>query len=210
MSRNKPSRRTVLQKTVASLSCTVGLAGCADGGSDSTATEEGEGGTTEGGTGATIDESATTDEITTTSSETSTETEESTEMNSSTETGTETNPSTETGTKTSTASNEADILLGGKVEAWVGQKPARIDGQNNPTLQLTAGTEYTLIWGNLDSAEHELIIENANGQELAATESASQQGETRSLTFTASQKMAEYYCEYHPQSMRGTIEVSEE
>ncbi|SEP03208.1 Copper binding protein, plastocyanin/azurin family [Halogranum amylolyticum] len=200
MSRNKSSRRTVLQKTVAALSCTVGLAGCADGGSDSTATEEGEGGTTEGGTRSTTGESATTGERTTTSSETSTETQESTETSS----------STETGTGTSTASSEADILLGGMVKAWVGQKPTRVDGQNNPTLQLTAGTEYTLIWGNLDGAEHELIIEDANGEELAATESASQQGATRSITFTASQKMAEYYCEYHPQSMRGTIEVSEE
>lgn len=200
MSRNESSRRTVLQKTAAALSCTVGLAGCAGGNNDSTATNEDEEGTTGSGTGTTTGESTTTDETTTTSGETSTETDEST--------GTTT--TTETSTGTSTATGEVDIRLGGKTEAWVGQSPDRINGQNNPTLQLTAGTEYTLIWENLDGAEHELIIQDANGKELAATESASEKGVTRSVTFTASQKMAEYYCEYHPQSMRGTIEVNEE
>lgn len=58
---------------------------------------------------------------------------------------------------------------------------------------------------NLDGREHELIIEDGDGNELAATESATQSGATRSVTFTASQEMAQYYCEYHPQSMRGDV-----
>lgn len=99
------------------------------------------------------------------------------------------------------------IELGGETAGWTGRAPASIEGTTNPTLQLTVGQTYELTWENLDGVEHELIIENGDGKQLAATESASQTGATRSLTFTANEEMASYYCEYHPQSMRGDVAV---
>ena len=59
---------------------------------------------------------------------------------------------------------------------------------------------------NLDGREHELVIEDANGGEIVASESNEQMGATASLTFTASEEMAQYYCEYHPKRMRGDIQ----
>lgn len=104
-------------------------------------------------------------------------------------------------------SEATKVELGGKTEGWVGRTPASIDGQQNPTLQLEAGTTYELTWENLDGVEHELIIESAGGEELQATESASETSATRTVTFTASEEMASYYCEYHPESMRGDVKT---
>lgn len=110
-----------------------------------------------------------------------------------------------TSQETTTAPDATPILLGGEAAHWFGLEPGPIRGKNNPALALQAGEKYRLVWMNLDGTEHELIIEDANGNELAATESASTPGATRSVVFTASEEMAEYYCEYHPQSMRGGV-----
>ena len=82
-----------------------------------------------------------------------------------------------------------------------------VGGKTNPTLRLTPGTEYVLAWKNLDGKEHELILESDDGEKLAATEAAESMGVTRSVTFTATEEMASYYCEYHPEDMRGELRV---
>lgn len=56
--------------------------------------------------------------------------------------------------------------LGGKVAGWQGRAPDAIQGKSNPTLQMTAGTTYEIIWENLDGKKHELIIESESGAEL--------------------------------------------
>lgn len=66
--------------------------------------------------------------------------------------------------------------LGRKVAGWQGRAPNAIDGKSTPTLQMTAGTTYEIIWENLDEKKHELIIESGSGEELAATEHASKKG----------------------------------
>lgn len=118
---------------------------------------------------------------------------------------------TETGTQeTSTPAEDATpILLGGEVDHWFGLAPTAIHETENPTLTLRAGEKYRLVWMNLDGVEHELIVEDANGEELVATESATRAGVTRSVTFTASEQMAQYYCEYHPKSMRADVQIGE-
>ncbi|MFC4548754.1 MULTISPECIES: twin-arginine translocation signal domain-containing protein [Halorussus] len=114
---------------------------------------------------------------------------------------------TTTGQETTTAGGQATtILLGGEVEHWFGLAPSAIHGAENPTLQLQSGQRYEIVWMNLDGHEHELIIEDANGGEIVASESNEQMGATASLTFTASEEMAQYYCEYHPKRMRGDIQ----
>jgi hypothetical protein len=112
---------------------------------------------------------------------------------------------TTTGAGPTTGGAAQAIKLGGKIAGWQGRAPAAIQGETNPTLTLQSGRTYRLTWVNLDGAEHELIIEDTNGNELAATESASKKGATQTVTFQATKNMAQYYCEYHPQSMRGNI-----
>lgn len=118
---------------------------------------------------------------------------------------------TETGTQETPtpAEDVTTILLGGEVGHWFGLAPTAIHEGENPTLTLQPGEKYRIVWMNIDGVEHELIIEDANGEELVATEDATRAGATRSVTFTASEEMAEYYCEYHPESMRGDVELGE-
>ena len=120
-----------------------------------------------------------------------------------TEGGQETTQATTTGGEVA----GTPIILGGESAHWFGLAPSPIHGDENPALSLREGERYTIIWINLDGAEHELIIESAEGGELVANESAGTPGETRSATFTASPEIAEYYCEYHPESMRGQVEM---
>ena len=102
---------------------------------------------------------------------------------------------------------DADVRLGGETGGWQGQAPAEIEGETNPTLTLQAGTEYRLVWENLDGIQHNFAIEDQDGEDLLATDFVQQEGATQVVTFTASEEMAEYYCQVHPTSMRGTIEV---
>lgn len=118
---------------------------------------------------------------------------------------------------TSTGENETlgqsggstTIRLGGETEGWTGEEPEAIAGETNPTLQLQADTTYEIVWDNLDGEEHELILADENGEEVEASEESATEGESVTLEFTASQDLAEYFCEYHPDSMRGEIEVVE-
>ncbi|QLG29654.1 twin-arginine translocation signal domain-containing protein (plasmid) [Halorarum halophilum] len=96
----------------------------------------------------------------------------------------------------------------GRVEAWIGQSPAAIEGQENPTLQLQAGQEYEVTWINDDGVPHDFTIQDADGNNLQQTELLSEEGASATLTFTASEEMAQYICTVHPNTMVGTLEVS--
>lgn len=102
------------------------------------------------------------------------------------------------------------IELGAETSGWVGQAPPDIEGETNPSLSLETGTTYELTWENLDGVEHELIIEDGDEEELEASDSAEEEGETVTLTFEATEEMAAYYCEYHPDAMRSEITVGGE
>ncbi|ELZ16700.1 blue (type 1) copper domain-containing protein [Haloterrigena salina JCM 13891] len=105
--------------------------------------------------------------------------------------------------------DQRPIILAGRSEYWYGIAPEEIEGEENPTLDLAAGTEYELVWINADGAEHELIIETADGEELEESDSSEEAGEAVSMTFEASEDAAEYYCEYHPEAMRGDVELGD-
>ena len=102
---------------------------------------------------------------------------------------------------------EDTIVLGGRAAHWLGLAPGGIWGRENPTLRLRGGREYTLVWLNLDGQEHDFHVVNGNGEELADTSARSEVGETHDTTFEATDGMAEYYCDFHPESMRGNVEV---
>ncbi|WP_226479685.1 cupredoxin domain-containing protein [Natrinema amylolyticum] len=105
------------------------------------------------------------------------------------------------------ADAQADIRLVGTASAWEGDAPDDIAGTENPTLSLEEGTEYVLVWENGDGLQHNFAIEDESGEDLLATDLMGEQGATQSVTFTASAEMAEYYCQVHPSSMRGSIDV---
>ena len=102
---------------------------------------------------------------------------------------------------------ENTFELGGRTSGWVGQAPSSIEGTTNPTLEMTAGEEYTVTWENLDGVPHDFKILDSQGNEIVGTETITEQGATASVTFTATENMAEYYCSIHPTRMRGDVSV---
>ena len=115
------------------------------------------------------------------------------------------------------------IFLGAQVEYWYGLYPGQqqdgggggnqstlnLQGQENPTLNLQSGQQYTVVWINMDGQPHNFAVLDGNGNPIENTRSTiiDQQGATQAVTFTANQQMAEYYCEVHPQSMRGQVQI---
>lgn len=114
----------------------------------------------------------------------------------------------ESGEAQGTGADNLPIILGGRAEYWYGIAPEEIEGEENPTLQLEAGEEYELVWVNLDGLEHNLTLESQGGEELEASDETETAGEAVSMTVEASEEMSEYYCEYHPESMRGSVELN--
>ena len=77
----------------------------------------------------------------------------------------------------------------------------------NPTLKLFANTESTIQIQNPTDEKHELVIES-NGTELASSGDI-QPGSSGQLTFNPTMAgTVGYHCEYHPDTMKGTIEVA--
>lgn len=93
------------------------------------------------------------------------------------------------------------VVLEGNPEYWEGAEPSAIDGEENPTLILDAGAEYTFEYVNIDNVPHDLIIADDGGNTVddLETEQVSDEGESASLNFEATEEMVEYYCSLHPQ-----------
>lgn len=95
--------------------------------------------------------------------------------------------------------------LGGDTQGWRGRSPAAIEGIQNPTLPLSAGTTYKVRWENVDGLPHNFVILDADGNTLLSTEIIEAQGAVQEVQFTASEEMASYYCQVHPSTMEGDI-----
>jgi plastocyanin len=79
--------------------------------------------------------------------------------------------------------------------------------QINPTLHLIANTDYTFKIKNPTDTKHELII-GSNGTELATSKDINP-GKSKSFVFSPnSTGVFEYHCEYHPDTMKGIIEIT--
>lgn len=98
--------------------------------------------------------------------------------------------------------------LGGKTEGWQGQAPGSIKGKTNPPLILKPGQKYKVVWENLDGMVHDFTIHDSSGNKLKQSKKATKQGKTVSITFTASEKMAQYVCTFHSSSMKGEVKQS--
>ncbi|WP_010612619.1 PQQ-dependent sugar dehydrogenase, partial [Halococcus hamelinensis] len=103
------------------------------------------------------------------------------------------------------AQTTSTIELGGEIAGWQGRAPEAIADETNPTLRLEAGQEYRIAWTNLDGFGHNIALLDDDGGVLERTSVMSEEGESQRLTFTAREAMAEYVCEPHEGSMRGSI-----
>ena len=79
----------------------------------------------------------------------------------------------------------------------------------NPLLNLKSNEAYTfLITSFQNDAKHKLMIEPREGGEHLAESEEIEHGSSAQVTFnTGIPQTLKYYCEYHPQSMAGLINV---
>ncbi|EMA49665.1 PQQ-dependent sugar dehydrogenase [Halococcus thailandensis] len=103
------------------------------------------------------------------------------------------------------AQSSRTIELGGKIAGWQGRAPDSIADEENPTLALEVGVDYRITWTNLDGMGHNIALVDENDAVLERTEVMSEQGATQTIEFTAREEMAEYICEPHRSSMRGSV-----
>lgn len=71
------------------------------------------------------------------------------------------------------------------------------------SLTAEPGGKITVVLTNEDSAEHTFTIEELD------VEAEAHGGETAQDTFTAPAGTYEFFCEYHPDDMRGTLNVGQ-
>jgi plastocyanin len=111
---------------------------------------------------------------------------------------------------TTVQAQQTTLRFGGRVQGWQGEAPQQLKGKKNPTLSLQPGKKYKVVWKNLDGQPHDFTIQDSNGNTIKKTPIVSQQGATRSLTFTATKKMAQYICTVHPTTMVGKMQVGKQ
>jgi hypothetical protein len=81
------------------------------------------------------------------------------------------------------------------------------NGTINPTLKLVANTDNIIKIKNPTDEKHELVIES-NGRELASSGDINPDSSGQ-LTFKPIMTGTfGYHCEYHPETMKGTIQVA--
>ena len=81
----------------------------------------------------------------------------------------------------------------------------------NPLLNLKSNENYTFLITSIqnDTAEHQLKIEPRGGGEHLAESEEIESGSSSQFTFnTGIPQILKYYCEYHPRSMTGMINVT--
>jgi len=82
-------------------------------------------------------------------------------------------------------------------------------GGINPTLDIAKGNEYVIKINNPTDEEHELIIENNKGSKIGSSEEIEPGKNTEFKFKTDNVGELNYYCEYHPETMKGTIKATE-
>jgi len=102
-----------------------------------------------------------------------------------------------------------EIEFDAQTPGWEGIAPSDIEDEQNPTLILEEGEEYTMGWNEGDGSQHNIEIWDDDGEIVddLVTDLASEGGDDQFLTFDASPEMAEYVCEPHTGTMIGDIVV---
>lgn len=105
-----------------------------------------------------------------------------------------------------TAGHGNHYVIGAETSHWAGEEPSDIAGEENPTLPMTVGEEYTVTWHNRDGNYHKLLIRNEDNEVLARSPGNNEQGGTEAVTFVVTEEMDNYQCEPHF-SMNGDIDT---
>jgi plastocyanin len=108
-----------------------------------------------------------------------------------------------------TQADRTTIVLGARRDYWLGLQPRAIEGQRNPALQLRQGDRYRVVWVNLDGERHRFRLLDGGGNAVSRTRAADRQGATRATRFRAREALAGYECQFHPEEMRGAVELGE-
>lgn len=82
-------------------------------------------------------------------------------------------------------------------------------GGINPTLDITKGSECQIKINNPTDEEHELIIDNEKKSKVGGSDHIEPGKNTEFEFKTMNAGELNYYCEYHPETMRGIIKVIE-
>ena len=98
---------------------------------------------------------------------------------------------------------------------WIGSNNA-----TNPTLNVTSGVDNQITIQSItgDPAEHELVIEGVSGKGLKTEEIISsdeiENGSSTTVNINATDidtgnyDSFDYYCEYHPETMLGKLQIN--
>ena len=98
---------------------------------------------------------------------------------------------------------------------WIGSNNA-----TNPTLNVTSGVDNQITIKSItgDPAEHELVIEGVSGRGLKTEEIISsdeiENGSSTTVNINSSDidtgnyDSFDYYCEYHPETMLGKLQIN--
>jgi hypothetical protein len=82
-------------------------------------------------------------------------------------------------------------------------------GGVNPILDITKGYEYQIKINNPTDEEHELIIDNEKKSKVGGSDHIEPGKNTEFEFKTMNAGELNYYCEYHPETMKGIIKVIE-
>jgi uncharacterized membrane protein YgcG len=89
----------------------------------------------------------------------------------------------------------------------------QINGQFNPDLRMLANTAYTFTVQNPTDSTHNLIIADSQGKDLATSGDIQPGGGSGILNFKTNMtssgggNMLGYHCQYHPDLMKGSIQI---
>lgn len=98
----------------------------------------------------------------------------------------------------------------GGVPGWRAQSPGLVSGQVNPTLLLVPGRIHEVVWQNVDGAPHNFLLETDDDEMLVRSDTITDSGSWQTVKFVASERMYQYYCQFHPLGMRGDVELVSE
>ncbi|WP_306055587.1 hypothetical protein [Natronococcus wangiae] len=106
---------------------------------------------------------------------------------------------------------EADtqIEFEAQTQGWVGIEPEEIEDDENPKLTLQEGESYEIGWVEGDGAGHTIALVDDDDEVVDdyETEVATEGGDDQFIEFEATDEIAEYICQVHPETMRGEIDV---
>ncbi|MDF9748447.1 hypothetical protein [Natrinema salsiterrestre] len=101
------------------------------------------------------------------------------------------------------------IDFSGQTSYWEGLAPSSIEGEQNPTLILQSGETYEIGWSEGDGAAHNMELRNSSGEvvdDYTTGEPVSDPGDGLFFEFEATDEIALYRCQPHPQ-MEGDIQL---